>query len=201
MAPEYSIIVLAAGESTRFGENKLLYKIDGVPIVRRVVVAATRPYSETIVVLGHEAERVKEEVADLGPKLVYNPEYREGMSSSIRAGVRASTATSGILVLPGDVAFVTPELVDLVVNAHVKTGALIVVPTYKGKGGHPILFDSRLRDELLSISEAGRGLKEVVNRHLQDVYRVEAGTPRILLDIDYKEDLERAKKELEKEKA
>ncbi len=196
MAPEYSIIVLAAGESTRFGENKMLYRIDGVPVIRRVVLAAINGLAETIVVLGHEAERVREALQGLDVRTVLNPQYREGMSSSVKVGVRAASATRGILVLPGDVAFMTPELVKLVIEEHRKTGALIVLPTYNGRGGHPILFDIRLRDELLNISEAGRGLKEVVNRHLQDVYRIETGTPRILLDIDYREDLERARREL-----
>lgn len=196
MAPEYSIIVLAAGESTRFGENKMLYQIDGVPIIRRVVMAALRDYAETIVVLGHEAERVRQAIADLGVRPVYNPNYREGMSSSVKAGVREAVGERGILVLPGDVAFITSDLIDAVVKAHRETGALIVLPTYRGRGGHPILFDVRLREELLKISEEGRGLKEVVNRHLQDIYRIETGTPRVLLDIDYRDDLERARREL-----
>ena len=189
-----SLVVLAAGMSTRFGENKMLYPIDGEPMVRRVVKAAlSSSVDEVIVVVGFEAEKVKEALKGLKCVIVENLDYAiGGQSSSVRCGVRhVKDDTEAVMILPGDVAFIDPSIIDKVVEEYRSKSAKIVVASYKGKPGHPILFDRTLIPEILKIDEAGYGLKAVVNRHRADVVYVEADTPNVLLDVDRKADLSR----------
>jgi len=189
-----SLVVLAAGMSTRFGENKMLYPIDGEPMVRRVVNAAIfSSVDEVIVVVGFEAEKVKDALKGLRCKIVENPDYATGgQSSSVRYGVKhVNERAEAVIILPGDVAFIDATIIDKVVNEYRSKRAKIVVAAHKGKPGHPILFDRSLIPEMLAIDEAGYGLKAVVNRHKADMLYVEANTPNVLLDIDRKADLSR----------
>jgi molybdenum cofactor cytidylyltransferase len=192
--PLISLVVLAAGMSTRFGENKMLYPIDGEPMVRRVVNAAlSSSVNEVIVVVGFEAEKVKEALKGSGCKVVENPDYATGgQSSSVRCGVRqVNEEAEAVMILPGDVAFIAPDIIDKVVEVYRSKRAKVVVASHRGKPGHPILFDRSLIPEILRIDEAGYGLKAVVNRHKADVVYVEADTPNVLLDVDKKADLSR----------
>ncbi len=189
-----SLVVLAAGLSTRFGENKMLYPIEGEPMVRRVVkTALSSSVDEVIVVVGFEAEKVKAVLADLDCRLVENPNYATGgQSSSVRCGVKAiKECVDAVMVLPADVAFIGSEVIDEVVEKYRREKPKIVVASYSGKPGHPILFDRSLIPEILAIDEEGCGLKAVVNKHRAEVVHVEAGTPNVLLDIDKKSDLNR----------
>ena len=192
--PLISLVVLAAGMSTRFGENKMLYPIDGEPMVRRVVKAAlSSSVDEVIVVVGFEAEKVKEALKGLKCVIVENLDYAiGGQSSSVRCGVRhVKDDAEAVMILPGDVAFIDPSIINKVVEEYRSKSAKIAVASYKGKPGHPILFDRTLIPEILKIDEAGYGLKAVVNRHKADVVYVEADTPNVLLDVDRKADLSR----------
>ncbi len=189
-----SLVVLAAGMSTRFEGNKMLYPIKGEPMVRRVVkTALSSKVDEVIVVLGFEAPRVREAVKDLGCKIVENPEYATGgQSSSVRCGVRAiNQDAEAVMILPGDVAFIEPNVIDMVAEHYRRSRAKIVVASHNGRSGHPILLDRSLIPEILQIDEEGFGLKAVINRHRRLIEYVEAGTCDVLLDIDRNEDLSR----------
>jgi len=189
-----SLVVLAAGMSTRFGENKMLYPIDGEPMVRRVVnTALSSLVDEVIVVVGFEAEKVKEVLRGLGCRVVENPYYAiGGQSSSVKCGVKhVSAKADAVMILPGDVAFIDATIINKIVDEYKRKRAKIIVAAHKGKPGHPILFDRSLIPEILAIDEASYGLKAVVNKHRADVVYVEAETPDVCLDIDRKEDLSR----------
>lgn len=189
-----SLVVLAAGLSTRFGENKMLYPIDGEPMVRKVVkTALSSSVDEVVVVVGFEAQKVKAALNDLNCKLVENPAYATGgQSSSVRCGVKAIREDAeAVVILPADVAFIEAKVIDMVVEKHKVEKPKIVVASYNSRPGHPILFDRSLIPEILAIDEAGYGLKAVVNRHRSEVVYVEAGTPDVLLDIDRKTDLKK----------
>jgi molybdenum cofactor cytidylyltransferase len=186
---DYDLIILAAGESTRFGENKLIYKIDGIPIIKRVVTEAQLPNVKLIVVIGHDPDKIKKALEGTKVNYVYNDNYKIGMSQSVITGVKVSNAIRGILILPGDMAFIKSYIIERVIDVHKNTGASIVIPTYNGRGGHPILFDVKLKEELLSISEEKRGLKEIVQKYEKEAYKIEVGTPIVVHDVDYKGDL------------
>ncbi|MCL4344447.1 MAG: nucleotidyltransferase family protein [Nitrososphaerota archaeon] len=186
---DYDLIILAAGESTRFGENKLIYRINGIPIIRRVTTEALLPNVRVMVVIGHDPNKIREALEGINVNYIYNPDYKKGMSQSIIAGVKLSNSDKGILILPGDMAYIKSHIIEQVIEAHMRTGANIVIPTYNGRGGHPILFDVKLKNELLFIKEETRGLKEIVQRHENEAYKIEVGTPTIVHDVDIKGDL------------
>ncbi|MGC8660911.1 MAG: nucleotidyltransferase family protein [Nitrososphaeria archaeon] len=185
----YDLIILAAGESTRFGENKLIYRINGIPIIRRVTTEALLPNVRVIVVIGHDPGKIRAALEGTNVDYAYNADYKKGMSQSIITGVKLSNSIKGILILPGDMAYIKSRTIEQVIEAHIRTGANIVIPTYNGRGGHPILFDVKLKSELLSIKEETRGLKDIVQRHENEAYKIEVGTPTVIHDVDIKDDL------------
>jgi len=156
-----------------------------------VKTALSSSVNEVIVIVGFEAEKVKEALKGLGCKVVENPDYATGgQSSSVRCGVKhVDKNAEAVMILPGDVAFIDANVINKVVEEYKRKRASIVVAAYKGKPGHPILFDRSLIPEILKIDEAGYGLKAVVNKHKEEVLYVEVNTPNVLLDIDSKADL------------
>ena len=200
------VIVLAAGLSRRFPGNKLLFRWGGVPVVRRTVLnALNSSVDRVVVVLGHDADRVRSVLVDLDVEFVYNPDYREGMSSSVKRGVKYLWDKYGdrleaVIIAPGDTAWAPPEAYDLVIEKYreYRGRKLIVVAAYKGRRGHPILFDSKLVPEILLIGEHTRGLKGVVYKYKWDTLVVETPYPGVILDLDTYNDLNRVKYMLKK---
>ncbi len=187
-----SLIVLAAGKSTRMrGRNKLLAKIDGKPMIRKVVEAALNSkVDEVIVVLGWEAKKISEVLADLPCRLVVNKDYGRGQSSSVKAGLReVGDATRAILVLPGDMAKMNSPSINVVVEEYNHTKMPIIVAAHKGRLGHPILLTKDLFSEVEQIDEETFGLKAVVKRHESEMRLVETGSESVLRDVDTPEDL------------
>ena len=128
-SPRIAAIVLAAGCATRMGSQKVLLEIGGRSLVQRVVDAALGSRAaETIVVVGHEAEAVRSQLTERAVTVVENPEYAQGMSTSLRAGVRAAEGCDGALVLLGDQPFVTSGLLDRLIEMFAETGSAVVRP-------------------------------------------------------------------------
>lgn len=188
-----SLIVLAAGASTRFGRNKLLEKIDSLTMIERVIMSAVSSNcDEVVVVVGHEAQKIKEVLKNFNCKFVLNEEYMKGQSSSVKAGFKAVMGyAEAALVLPGDVALITPCSINKVIEEYKAHKSPIVVASYRGRSGHPILFDSSLFNEIMKITEETMGLKAVVNRHRDLIRKVEVDSEEVLIDIDSEGDLKR----------
>jgi molybdenum cofactor cytidylyltransferase len=186
-----SIIVLAAGKSTRFGANKLLSDVEGVPMIRRVVAEAVASAAdETVVVLGFEAERVKAELLGTGCRFVLNEGFEVGQSSSVKRGIGAvSEYAEAALILPGDVAFISSRIIDKVIEEYMNSGAPIVVASHGRRSGHPILFQRSVFPDVMDINEKGKGLKEVTTKYSSRIKRVEVGSNVILQDVDTQKDL------------
>ncbi len=195
-------IVVAAGMSTRFPGNKLLYRVKNKPLILYTLenLVESNVIDRIVLVLGYQAAEVfrviVNELSNVSKILfVYNKEYKEGgMSSSIKTGLKACPKDNDIMVHPGDVPFVKPEVIRSVVEEHLKSNNLITIASYKGRGGHPIIISRELRRELESIREETMGLKDVVKRYADKVVKIETGTPSVLRDIDSMEDLEEAEK-------
>ncbi|HYL30657.1 MAG TPA: nucleotidyltransferase family protein [Gemmatimonadales bacterium] len=180
-------IVLAAGSSVRMGRNKLLLELAGQSVVRRAVSRALAALDPVIVVLGHEAERVRRELAGLPCRIIVNPEHGRGMDTSVRAGVAALPADADAAVmLPADMPLVTPAMLAALVERFRTTSAPLVISRYGETIAPPQLYARSLFAEL---AEAGSG-KPVIARH-RAAAEVLAWPAAALADLDLPADRER----------
>jgi molybdenum cofactor cytidylyltransferase len=148
---------------------------------------------EVVVVTGHRDADVRAALAGRQVRFAHNPEFREGMASSVKTGIRALAEDAGAcLITLVDQPEIGIDVFNLVIDAHLKEPALIVLPTYLGRRGHPILLDLKLKDEVLRM-DPKLGLRQVVNAHRDQTRFVEVATETVLLDFDTPEDYERAK--------
>jgi len=177
--------VLAAGESRRMGQPKQLLPFEGEPLVRRVARRALASrLAEVIVVVGHVAEAVRQTLTGLDVRIVENPAYRQGQSTSVIAGLEALAPQSdAAMFLMADQPFLDASLINRIIETYEETGGLILVPTYKGRRGSPVLFDRSLFDELHQIT-GDEGGRQVLRRHPQAIVCVPLDSERPLLDID-----------------
>ena len=184
-------IVTAAGSAERFGGKKLLTPIDGEPLLDHTIDALLEGgVAEVIVVVGRDgrAELERDVNAMLDPRVraVENPDPSRGMFSSIQEGV-AQAQGDAILVLPGDMPFVSPDTVRAVIAAYERKPA-IVSPRYHGKRGHPVALPGSLRDELRA-ADPRATLHDVIHAHMHMRVDVEVSDPGVVRDIDRPEDL------------
>jgi molybdenum cofactor cytidylyltransferase len=184
-------IVLAAGASTRFGAQKLLAPLGGVPLVRHAVERMwLSGVSEVVVVLGGDAEAVRGALAGLDVRTVVNDRFAEGMSTSMHAGIRAlREGTMAAVVALGDQPTVSPSLIAALITEHRRSGKPIVVPLYGARRGHPVLFAAEVFPELLEVAGDAGG-RDVISRDPERVSLVRFGYP-LPPDVDTKEDLAR----------
>jgi len=181
-------LLLAAGESTRMGQSKPLLDWGGEPlVVYQVRQLLDAGLGRVVGVLGDRAEAVTAALAPLAsPRLqtVTNEAYAQGKVGSVLRGLEALTVGDGpFLVLSVDQPR-PASLLRSVLDAHNAGGALITVPRYRGRGGHPTIFSGALYDEMLAIEEATLGLRAVVQRHRTEVHYVELSDPLVTLDIN-----------------
>jgi molybdenum cofactor cytidylyltransferase len=192
-------ILLAAGESRRMGSPKPLLDWAGETLIEYQVHQLCDAGVDTVIaVLGHSADQVRPLAERAGAAAVLNDHYAEGRASSLRAGAAAvPPSTAEIAVLNVDQprpALVTARLLA----EHLASGALITLPTYEGRRGHPAFLCGSLLPELLAATDADEGLRAVIHRHNTDVREISFDTPIVLLDINTREDYERARTEFQK---
>ena len=173
-------LVLAAGEGRRFGGPKQLAQLDGRPLLAHVVAAARAVLDPVVVVLGARAEQVRAGVALGGVAVVECPDWADGMSASLRCGLRALGEAEAVVVLLGDQPLVTPDVLRAVLAAGAPARA-----AYDGVPGHPVLLDAGL----LARADALRG-DAGFRAELEGVTLVECGMLCDPTDIDTREDLE-----------
>ncbi len=185
-------IVTAAGSAERFGGKKLLTPIEGEPLLDHTIRALLDGgVAEVIVVVGSDAraelERDVNSMLDPRVRALENPDPSRGMFSSIQEGV-AQAQGDTILVMPGDMPFVSPETVRAVIAAYERKPA-IVSPRYRGKRGHPVALPASLRDEIRE-AKPGATLHDVIHAHTDIRIDIDVDDPGIIKDIDRPEDLE-----------
>ena len=195
--PRTAAVLLAAGESSRMGSPKALLPWFGASLLEYQVAQLLETATSTVVVLGHDADRIAEAVT-IPPgrvAVVVNPLYRLGPHTSIRAGVEA---------LPHDIDAVLVQAVDhplpasvlrSIISAHFRQGRLVTVPTHLGQRGHPPVFSATLRPDLLSLTEERQGLRELMRRYLHGTAEVALSAPELLLNINTPEDYHQALKQ------
>src|SRR4051812_25321380 len=143
-------LVLAAGTSSRMGQPKQLLPYEGKSLVRRAAEAAIGSKTrQTIVVTGAASDQVDAELAGLAVMLVHNDDFAQGMSTSLRAGLKAvRPEVDAIIVLLADQPFVDTPVIDALIDLYEQTQAKIVRPRYGGQPGNPVLWDQSLFGEL-----------------------------------------------------
>ncbi len=187
-------IVLAAGTSSRLAGTvpKQLLEIGGRPLLRRAAQAALASrLAEVVVVLGHASRKVAAALEGLDVRTVENPDFRHGQSTSVRAGLAAvAPGAQAALFLPADQPWVTGRLIDRLIDEWAPVDGAIVVPTWQGRRGAPVLFDRALFGELAAL-EGDVGGRVLLHLHASRVVEVEVDDPLVLADVDTEEDLKR----------
>lgn len=184
-------VILASGMSRRFEDgNKLLARVGGTPVVRRVAGAYLDAGLEPVVVVaGYQAEEVTAALLGLRLTMVHNPHFEQGQSRALVAGVRSLPDTVEAAVIGvADQPFLHPSLIRRLVSTWQETGAPVVAPLYDGERGNPILYTRTLFPELLEVT-GDRGGRPVFHRHQEEAVLVAAPDPRAGRDIDTVEDL------------
>jgi molybdenum cofactor cytidylyltransferase len=186
-------IVLAAGESRRMGQPKLLLPYGDRTIIETVVqnVVSSRA-DRVLVVLGGCGRGIEDKIRGFAVKKVTNRRYKEGMLTSVWRGLSAlpSSARAALFVLADqpDVSF---SLIDLVIEAYRREDKGIVLPLYRKKRGHPLLIDLKYRREIEALSP-DIGLRGLLHEHPDDILEVRVPSPAVLRDIDDPDDYGRA---------
>jgi len=194
-------VVLAAGESSRMGRPKALLPIDGVRFIEKIVSSfQSTKVGKILVVLGYNAEEMRQKIADLLVLIVVNNEYKKGQLSSLVAAIRdiqsrqSSAELDGILVHLVDHPYVNPILVDVMIDRFYESKKLIVVPRYHGRRGHPVIFSRSLFSELLNAA-LDQGAKAVVHAHQKDTLEIDTEDEGVTIDIDTPEEYRQFVKE------
>jgi molybdenum cofactor cytidylyltransferase len=196
-APRVAILVLAAGRSTRMGgPNKLLAEADGEPLVVHAVKAALASQAvEVVVVLGHMMADVKATISKASSastrlRFVANPDFADGLSTSVRTGIGALGKTvDAAIVQLGDMPGVNAGLLDRLMAAFSPVeGRSICVPTVGGKRGNPVLWDRRFFAEMAKVA-GDTGAKHLIGEHADLVCEVEMAGEAAITDIDTPEAL------------
>ena len=169
-----TIIVLAAGQSTRMGENKLLLPFNGQPLVLSAIKTALSYTDDVITVIGYERERMESAVASSGTRIVYCPEFMKGQKWSTLAGIRETD--DDFAILPGDLPLVTYD--DLAGTARLLGSHEISRAIYRGIPGHPVAFRRSHKEHLLSFEGS---MKEYLSLYDVAAYN---GSIGCVLDAD-----------------
>ena len=189
-----SAVILAAGESRRMGkQNKLLLPVGGEALLVKLVASVcASDVGQVLVVIGHEAEKIRTELNEFPLNFVYNPNFSEGMTTSIKYGVKLiSHECDGLLICLGDMPFINTSEINKLIHAYVKNRikgeGLIVVPVFKRQRGNPVLFSIEFRNDILEHKKKS-GCKEVIMKNSDSVMEIEMDDEKMLLDVDTMED-------------
>ena len=193
-------IILAAGSSSRMGsgQHKLLLPLADRPVLTHVLDATLASQARPIIlVLGHQATQVHAQIAPYTTHpdiiIVENPDYLQGMSTSMRAGLQVLIESGQIqpgpdtpgsaLIILADQPFITPHIIDTLIATWQTTGKSIVAPLYGGRRGNPTLFAAHLFPELLMVT-GDEGGRSILERHRQELVTVELGDEMLNYDVD-----------------
>jgi molybdenum cofactor cytidylyltransferase len=184
-----SIVILAAGTSSRLGRPKQLLDLGGEPLLRHTVRNALASRAgEVVLVLGNQADAIAEAVGDLGQRTVNNAEFAAGQSTSLRVGIEAVSGESdAAIVMLGDQPLVSPEMLDQIIERFEQTRSLIVQPVYGETPGNPVLLARSLFPELMNI-EGDQGARGVIKSHAKEIDRVRISDGLPPGDVDTDED-------------
>jgi molybdenum cofactor cytidylyltransferase len=196
-----SAVILAAGMSSRMGTAKQLLRWDDRPLLQHVLdkVRASSA-AEMILVLGFEAEAIQREIEPQNVRIAINPNYQQGMGTSLKAGLAAvDSEAQGALIVLADQPLVRPETLDRLIAEHQAGRAQILIPTYRGFRGNPVLLDRSVFSEVMNLS-SDIGCRAIFGDHIDGIVKVPVDDVGILLDLDQRSDLAALRAVAQKEK-
>jgi len=187
----FGAVILAAGMSSRMGEAKQLLRLGNNTLLGQVLEnVRSSGVTDIVLVLGHEAEKIKERISTENLSVVINESYRQGMGTSLRAGLAALPPdVDAALIVLADQPFVLPKTLDLLMDEYTRSSAQIVIPTYKGFRGNPVLLDRSVFSEVMALT-GDIGCRAIFGSHLEGIAKVPVEDIGILLDMDSKDDFE-----------
>jgi molybdenum cofactor cytidylyltransferase len=182
-------LVLAAGESTRMGQDKALLTYRGRTFLETIVSTLSEGGIERIVVvLGHHAEEIRQKTRLEGVEVIVNAQYQLGQTSSLQAGLARldGQEIEAALLCLVDHPAVSPETVRALAKAFQPPFPAVIIPTFRGQRGHPVLISRGLFRELLSLGE-GVGANTVIRKYLRTAGLLEVNDGGVVTDIDDRE--------------
>lgn len=186
-SPRVTGVVLAAGRSTRFGSEhpKQLHKIDGQTLVYRTARSAlASKLCQTIVVIGHRGDAVGAAVAGLAVEVIDNPDFADGQSASVKAGLsRLDPDSTAAMFLPCDLPNLDAQTIDRMIEAYAECLAPIVVPVVDGKRRAPVIIDRSLFPAVLTIA-GDQGARQLFRGYENDIVEVAFSSVRPFEDLD-----------------
>ena len=193
-----SAVILAACESKRMGkQNKLLLPVAGEALLVKLIKSVCdSDVGQVIVVIGHEAEKIRRKLNNFPLSFVYNPNFSEGMTTSIKSGLKeVSPDCDGYMICLADMPFINTSEINKLIHAYaqnrIKEKRLIVIPVYQGHRGNPLLFSTEFREDILE-HKMEYGCKGVIMNNFESVKEIEMDDDSMLLDVDTLEDYQRA---------
>jgi len=188
-----SALVLAAGASRRMGSPKALLRIGETTFLQHIVGTLRAAHiNDIVLVLGASEERIRENLAWFDGTIAVNRNWHEGQLSSIIAGLDALQPghSRGVMICPVDHPLMTKDLLKALVHAFETSDKKIILPTHKGRRGHPVIFDATLFDELRRAPREV-GARAVVRNHPDDLEEVPTPERGVGVDIDTMQDYEK----------
>ena len=182
-------VVLAAGESRRMGQLKALLPFGSRTVIEQVLQPLlSADLSEVAVVLGHRAADIAAVLEPLPVRLLYNADYRLGMTSSVQVALRSlDPVPDAYLLALVDQPQIGLPVVRQLLEAHARTRKGLIIPVWRGKRGHPLLLAATYRPAVLALT-AEQGLNVVTRGHPHDTLELPIGSDDILRDMDYHEE-------------
>ncbi len=181
-------ILLAAGQSTRFGSNKLLQAVsDNKPMLLRSAETLARILPGSIVVISEELVSYTAQLEQLGLRVVVNQHAEQGMGSSIACGVAASQDACGWLIMLADMPYIKPETIQLLADALTESNK-IIAPMLNQQRGHPVAFGHSYKNDLLALNQ-DMGAREIINNNQNQLELIAVSDSGVIKDIDQPNDL------------
>jgi len=186
LSPRISAIVLAAGQATRFGQCKQLMRLGEKALLQHVLDnLAHSKIDDVVVVLGARADEIREQIQFGKARTIMNPDYANGMSTSIQAGLRAIDSDAAMIVL-ADQPLVASRTLDLLIDEYRRSKPSVVIPTFNGFRGNPVIVDRSLFAEMMTI-RGDIGCRSIFGNH--PVHLLPVDDRGVVTDIDTPEDL------------
>lgn len=180
-----SVIILAAGESKRMGKPKQLLPLGQSTILEQAIDNFLHSkVNEIIVVVGYKPRETIDLIANRPVKVALNPDYSQGMSSSIIAGLNIiDHKAEGIMLALADQPFISSQTIDYLLETFTHHCKNIVIPSYKEKRGHPVIFPRKYKKVLASL-RGDIGGREIIARHPEDIFEIAVDCDGVINDID-----------------